>query len=154
MEAKRRPIEMGRHYRNQLNSASQNASGGNGGSGLGPLSADWFDDHARLDGLGADLHADNLPVDDSANLLNVRLERAGSDAGDLGANTTQVLGLAAMGDLIPKRGLLTGEIANAWHTNLKVSVPKSEPGNIGEISCRCKGVKRKYRMTDDQGAKS
>src|SRR5277367_1972236 len=102
--------------------ASRVSSGRSLLRGLHPFATDGLGNETRLDRLGADLDAQNLPVNDGANLLNVRLERAGGDAGHLGADPAEILGLAAMGDLIPERGLLAGEITNAWHTYLKSSI--------------------------------
>src|SRR5258708_3860380 len=88
---------------------------GCGNSGLDVFALDRLDDHAVADGLGADLDANDLAVDDGSDLLDVGAELAGSDAGDFGSDAAQVLGLAAMGDLVSEGGFLTGKMANAWH---------------------------------------
>src|SRR5688572_16620862 len=83
-----------------------------GGRLGGDLPARRLDDHAVADGLGADLHANDLAVNHGADLLNIRLELAGGDPGDLGADPAQILRLAAMGDLVAEGGLLAGEVTN------------------------------------------
>src|SRR5687767_10105976 len=96
------------------------------GGGLGVLAADGLDDLAHADGLGADFDAHDLPINDRADLLNIRHELARGDAGDLGPDAAKVFGLAAMGDLVAEGRLLTGEITNAWHRNSYL-VQKSSP---------------------------
>src|SRR5690349_16467196 len=64
---------------------------------------------AGADGRGGDADALHLAVDDHLDLLEVRLELAAGDAGDLLADAAQVLGLAAVGLLIPQRRLLAGD---------------------------------------------
>jgi hypothetical protein len=86
-----------------------------GGGWLCVFSTDGLYDQSLLDGFGADAKADDIAVDDGAHLLDIGLEGASGDAGDLGADAAQVLGFAAMGDLIAEGGFLTGEIANAGH---------------------------------------
>jgi len=80
-----------------------------------PLALDRLGDQAHLDGLGADLDPADATVDQSANFLDVRTELAGGDASDLGPDTAEVFGFAAMGDLIPEGRVLTGKMTNAWH---------------------------------------
>src|SRR5580700_1062457 len=72
-------------------------------------------DQSLADGLGRHLDADDAAVDDGANALNVGLEFARGDAGDLGADAAQVFGLAAMGDLVTKGGLFSGVVTNTSH---------------------------------------
>jgi hypothetical protein len=99
---------------------------GRGDGGFGIFSPNRFHDQTGLDGLGANLDADYRAVDDSANFLDIRLKFASGYTGDFGADPAQILRLAAMGDLIPEGGLLTGKIANAWHTQpLKVRFQNS-----------------------------
>src|SRR5215207_6308789 len=74
------------------------SGGGLGSLGLLVGSADGLGDEAVADRLGADLDADDSPVDDGANLLDVRAELSGGNPGDLRSHAAQVLGLAAMGD--------------------------------------------------------
>src|SRR6476646_935816 len=79
------------------------------------LPLDRLHNQAIANGLGADLGADDLAVDHSADALDVRAELAGGDARDLRPDAAKVLGLAAMGDLVSEGGLLAGEITNARH---------------------------------------
>src|SRR5947207_7639658 len=89
--------------------------GGGGCSGFFPGAALGLGDQAHLDGLGADLDADDLAIDDGAHLLDIRLELPGGDAGDLGADAAKVFGFAAVGDLVAEGGFLAGEMTDAWH---------------------------------------
>src|SRR5262249_6625947 len=83
--------------------------------GLGVLATHRLGDQSLLDRLGADFHTDDPAINHGADLLNVRFELARGDAGYLRADAAQVLGFAAVGDLVAEGGLLAGEIANAWH---------------------------------------
>src|SRR6516165_10618931 len=94
---------------------SKRRSGGRG-FGLLPLSTGGLDDDAVAHRLGADLHANDPPVDDGANLLNIRLELTGGNPGHLGSDAAKILGFAAMGDLLPEGGLLAGKMTDAWHS--------------------------------------
>src|SRR6266550_7636402 len=77
---------------------------------------DRLDDQSHADRLSADLDAHDPAVYYSADLLNIGLELARGDAGDLGADAAKVLGLAAMGLLVPEGGFLTCEKTDAWHS--------------------------------------
>src|SRR3954471_20888298 len=85
------------------------------GSFRGLRTANRLDNHPIANRLGANLDPHDTPVDDSPDLLNVRLELARGDTGRLGTDAAKVLRLPAMGDLVAEGGLLTGEIANAGH---------------------------------------
>src|SRR5437762_14369791 len=74
---------------------------------------DGVRDQSHANGFGADLDAHDLPTHHRPNLLNIGLEFARGNAGDLGADSAQILGLAAMGLLVPKAGLLTCEKTDA-----------------------------------------
>src|SRR5689334_10057601 len=53
------------------------------------LATDRLHDESVADRLGADLDANDLPVDDGADLLDVRAELAGRDPGHLRADAAQ-----------------------------------------------------------------
>src|SRR5439155_8765004 len=91
------------------------------------LAADGLDHHAVADCLGANLDADDPAVHNRADFLDVRLELARGDAGGLSADPAQVLGLAAVRDLVAEAGFLTGEIADAGHKTTS-SVPGKSSG--------------------------
>ena len=57
-----------------------------------------FDDQAVADGLGGDLYSHYLAVHDGADLLDIGLEFAFTDAGDLTADAAEILGLAPPGN--------------------------------------------------------
>ena len=90
---------------------------------LGVLAPHWLLNQPIADRLGADLHAYDPAINDGADLLDVGTELAGGDPGNLGPDPAKVLGFAAMGDLIPKAGLLTGKMTNARHAGLSVQTP-------------------------------
>ena len=128
-----------------LTPASQNTRcrsgrrGGGSGFGLFPVAAFGLDDQAHLDRLGTDLDPDDGAVDQGADLLNVRLELPGGDAGDLRADATEVLGFATMGNLIAKGGLLTGKKANARHYKSSFGLRSFEPGILENCSGNTRG---------------
>src|SRR5262249_60262604 len=64
---------------------------------------------ARADRRGGDAQALHLPVDDDLDLLEVRPELPLGNAGDLLADAAQVLGLPAVGLLLPDYRLLAGD---------------------------------------------
>ena len=70
-----------------------------------------FDDQAVADGLGGDLYSHYLAVHDGADLLDIGLEFAFTDAGDLTADAAEILGLAAVGVFPAAAGLLACKIA-------------------------------------------
>src|SRR5439155_19503699 len=102
-------------------------SGGRRCGGLAVLSADGLDDQPITDGFGADLDADDPPVNNGPDLLDVGLEFARGDAGGLGAHAAEVLGLAAVRDLVAGMSLLASEITNAGHNE----APLKWPANRG-----------------------
>jgi len=59
-----------------------------------------FDDQAVADGLGGDLYSHYLAVHDGADLLDIGLEFAFTDAGDLTADAAEILGLAPPGNAV------------------------------------------------------
>lgn len=82
------------------------------------LADDLFGDLAAADALGTD---ENRPVGAVAGHmqpLQIRLELALGDAGDLGPDTAQVLGLATDGDLIAHLRAFAANFANPSHESL------------------------------------
>src|SRR5690606_31770437 len=89
-----------------------------GGLGVGlinELALERLDNHARTQRLGRDLHALGRAIDHGRHLLQVGLERAVLLAGDLGTDTTEILGLTAGAVGPAGSGLLSGESAFARH---------------------------------------
>src|SRR5215216_465425 len=86
-----------------------------GGRFLLIATADGLHDQPHANRLGAHLDANDPAAHHRPHLLNIGLELARGNAGDLGAYSAQILGLAAMGLLAPKAGLLTCEKTYAWH---------------------------------------
>src|SRR5690349_13221001 len=74
-------------------------------------------DHAAAEALRADLHRLVGAVDGDPHLLQVGLELPARDAGDLGADAAQVLGLAARGNLVPHCGTLPADLTFPSHVN-------------------------------------
>src|SRR5882762_7557178 len=77
---------------------------------------DGLHNQSHADGFGADLDPHDPPIHHGADFLNIGLEFARGNAGDLGADAAKVLGLAAMGLLMPEGGFLTCEKTDAWHS--------------------------------------
>ena len=74
-----------------------------------------FYDQAAADGLGGNLYADDFSVDNSANFLDIRLEFAFGDAGDLATDAAEILGFTASSDTAAGTGAFTGKIALSRH---------------------------------------
>src|SRR5688572_23287249 len=111
--------------KNRRRNAERSAAGGRflfvssrsgrlGFGGLGVVALGRLGDQAAAEGLGADLDADDLAVDQGANLLDIRAELALGDAGHLGADAAEVLRLAAVRLLVAAAGLPAGEMTNPW----------------------------------------
>ena len=75
-------------------------------------------DQALTDGFGGDADAHDLAIDQGADFLDVGLEGAFADAGDLAAYATEVFGFAASGDGTAKTGSLSGDTTYSRHKQL------------------------------------
>ena len=81
------------------------------------LADDLFGDFAAADALGADEHCPVGAVARHMQPLQIRLELPLGDAGDLGPDAAQVLGLATDGDLIAHLWAFAANFANSSHDN-------------------------------------
>ncbi len=68
-------------------------------------------DAATANALDADAHAFDGAVDFNLNTLQVGVEASPADAGDLAADTAQVLRLAAPGNLMTQTRFLAADVA-------------------------------------------
>ncbi len=104
---------------------------------------------AHSDRLGGDPDPADLAVDDSADLLDIRLELALSHAGNLLTHATEVLGLTAPGYALAGSSFSSRKIAFSRHL-LLLSVNSQTPKNACALSLKTDLLSNRINISFDE----